>query len=67
MQAGQREMIAELAHAVAGGAPDSLGPQLREAWAAAGDDGARWRVVLDQVATLTDQQACDWHQRLVRG
>jgi dGTPase len=67
MQAGQREMIAELAHAVAGGAPDSLGPQLREAWAAADDDGARWRVVVDQVATLTDQQACDWHQRLVRG
>ncbi|HTK63352.1 MAG TPA: deoxyguanosinetriphosphate triphosphohydrolase [Pseudonocardia sp.] len=67
MQAGQREMIAELAYAVARGAPESLGAPLREAWAGAGDDGARWRVVIDQVATLTDQQACDWHQRLVRG
>lgn len=66
MQAGQRETIAELAHAVADGAPESLGPPLREAWASAGDDVARWRVVVDQVATLTDQQACDWHQRLAR-
>jgi dGTPase len=66
MQAGQREMITELVHSVADGAPDTLGPPLREAWADSGDDGARWRVVVDQVATLTDQQACDWHRRLVR-
>ena len=65
-QAGQREMITELVHSVADGAPDTLGPPLREAWADSGDDGARWRVVVDQVATLTDQQACDWHRRLVR-
>ncbi|MBA2323104.1 MAG: hypothetical protein H0V92_03435, partial [Pseudonocardiales bacterium] len=40
-------------------------PSLREAWQAAGDDAARWRVVIDQVATLTDQQAHVWHGRLV--
>jgi len=66
MQAGQREMLAELTNAVADGAPETLGPPLREAWAGAVDDAARWRVVIDQMATLTDQQACDWHRRLVR-
>ncbi|MGI8816346.1 MAG: deoxyguanosinetriphosphate triphosphohydrolase [Pseudonocardia sp.] len=64
-QAGQRELVTELAHAVADCAPGSLAPSLREAWQAAGDDAARWRVVIDQVATLTDQQAHVWHGRLV--
>jgi dGTPase len=65
MQAGQRELLAELVRAVADGAPGSLAAPLAEAWQAA-DDAARWRVVIDQVATLTDQQAYAWHTRLVR-
>jgi dGTPase len=65
-QAGDRALVTELAHAVAYGAPATLGPMLREAWTEAADDAARWRVVVDQVATLTDQQACNWHARLVR-
>ncbi|MBV9314724.1 MAG: deoxyguanosinetriphosphate triphosphohydrolase [Pseudonocardia sp.] len=64
-QAGQRDLIAELAHAVASRAPGSLTPPQREAWVVASDDAARWRVVIDQIATLTDQQACAWHRRLV--
>jgi dGTPase len=65
MQAGQRELITELVHAVADGAPESLAPPLRAVWVDAPDDAARWRAVIDQVAVLTDQQAQAWHARLV--
>ena len=34
-------------------------------WAAAGDDAARRRVVVDQIASLTDASAVAWHARLV--
>jgi dGTPase len=33
-------------------------------WRAADDDSARLRVVIDQVASLTDQSAVAWHARL---
>ncbi|MGQ0482080.1 MAG: deoxyguanosinetriphosphate triphosphohydrolase [Pseudonocardia sp.] len=64
VQARQRELITELAGTVAETAPASLSQPMREAWCAAGDDTARWRVVIDQLATLTDQQAHAWHTRL---
>jgi dGTPase len=35
------------------------------AWEAASDDAARLRVVIDQVARLTDLSAVRWHRRLV--
>ena len=35
-------------------------------WAAAPDDVARKRVVVDQVASLTDVSALAWHDRLGR-
>jgi dGTPase len=63
-QAEQRELLLELVEAVASGAPDTLVGPLREDWAGAEDDNGRWRVVIDQVATLTDQQAYIWHARL---
>jgi len=66
-QAEQRELLLELVGAVAAGAPDTLAGPLREDWTAAPDDTARWRVVIDQVATLTDQQAYTWHARLRTG
>ncbi|MBO0850548.1 MAG: deoxyguanosinetriphosphate triphosphohydrolase, partial [Pseudonocardia sp.] len=66
MQAEQRELLAELADAIAAGAPDTLAGPLAEAWLAAPDDMARWRVVIDQIAALTDQQAAAWHRRLRR-
>ncbi|HTF46839.1 MAG TPA: deoxyguanosinetriphosphate triphosphohydrolase [Pseudonocardia sp.] len=67
LQADQREVLLELVEAIAAGAPDTLAGPLREDWEAAPNDLARWRVVIDQVATLTDQQAYAWHTRLVPG
>ncbi|MDT7568668.1 MAG: dGTPase [Pseudonocardiales bacterium] len=66
LQAEQRGLLAELVDAIAAGAPDTLSGGLREAWRDAPDDVAHWRVVIDQVAALTDQQAYAWHARLVR-
>ena len=45
-------------------APGALEPALRPDWAAAADDAARLRVVIDQVARLTDLSAAAWHSRL---
>ena len=35
------------------------------AWRQAPDDAARLRVVVDQVASLTDEQAVAWHAALI--
>ena len=67
MQAGQRALLTELGAALRAGAPASLDPMLAEDWTAAEDDAARLRVVVDQVALLTDQQAVTRHAALVRG
>ncbi|MEH0974251.1 deoxyguanosinetriphosphate triphosphohydrolase [Micromonospora sp. CPCC 205546] len=63
----QREVLAELVHALADRAPDGLDPVFAALWSAAPDDAARLRVVIDQVASLTDPGAVAWHARLVRG
>ena len=42
----------------------TLDPLLRPSWEAAGTDAARRRVVVDQVASLTDTSAIAWHHRL---
>ena len=63
-QARERELLTELAHAIERGAPRTLDPLLRPAWDAAGTDAARRRVVIDQVASLTDTSAIAWHHRL---
>jgi dGTPase len=65
-QARERELIMELAAAVRIGAPGTLDPALRPAFAAASTDAARLRVVVDQVASLTDTSAAAWHARLCR-
>ena len=65
-QARERELIMELASAVRMGAPRALDPALRPAYEAAGTDAGRLRVVVDQVATLTDTSAVAWHARLCR-
>ncbi|QJY50685.1 deoxyguanosinetriphosphate triphosphohydrolase [Pseudonocardia broussonetiae] len=67
MQRRQRELLAELADALLAGAPAALDPVLAEDWLAAADDAARRRVVVDQVALLTDQQAVARHRALTEG
>jgi dGTPase len=60
----ERELLTELVVAVERCAPDTLDPLLRESWAASGSDTQRRRVVIDQVASLTDTSAMAWHHRL---
>jgi dGTPase len=64
MQARQRELLTELAAALLTKAPDALDPVFAAAWAEAPDDPARLRVVVDQVALLTDQQAVARHRAM---
>ncbi|GAB3480998.1 deoxyguanosinetriphosphate triphosphohydrolase [Nocardiopsis coralliicola] len=64
-QARERTLVAELVAAVRDGAPRTLEPPFRAAFAAAADDAAALRVAVDQVASLTDTSARAWHDRLV--
>lgn len=61
----QREIIADLVAVLSDRAPVALEQPFAEDWTAAADDGARLRVVVDQVASLTDVSAAEWHARLV--
>jgi dGTPase len=45
-------------------APDALDPVFAPMWRAAPHDAARLRVVIDQVASLTDHLAVAWHKKL---
>jgi dGTPase len=63
-QASERALIAELAVAIERGAPSTLDPVFRPSWDAADGDEARRRVIIDQVASLTDSSAMVWHRRL---
>jgi predicted deoxyguanosinetriphosphate triphosphohydrolase len=67
VQARQREVITELVHGLADGAPDSLEPVFHAAFKAAPDDAARLRVIVDQVASLTDTSATAWHHAISHG
>jgi dGTPase len=64
--ARQREVVQELVSALRLAAPGSLDPVMRDSYAAAHDDAARLRVVVDQVAGLTDRSVVAWHTRLCR-
>lgn len=63
--ARQREIIAELVNALVFDGGRSLEPWLRPTYDAAESDNERLRVVIDQVASLTDVSIVDWHRRLV--
>jgi dGTPase len=54
IQADQRTRVEEVALALWGQAPASLDPQFAAEFAAADDDGARLRVVVDQIASYTE-------------
>jgi dGTPase len=57
LYAEQRDMLTELTTELARRAPEGLEPPFAATWTAADDDGARLRVVVDQVASLTDTSA----------
>jgi dGTPase len=62
----QRELLLELASALQRAAPRALDGALREAYEHGADDAARLRVVVDQLASLTDTSVVRWHDRLCR-
>ncbi|WP_093781149.1 deoxyguanosinetriphosphate triphosphohydrolase [Streptomyces sp. yr375] len=64
LRADQRVVISELAEALTTRAPDGLDPQFRALFDRAPDDRARKRVVVDQIASLTDASARSLHTRL---
>jgi dGTPase len=63
-QARQRQLLTELVELVAAGAPDSLDVGLRPPWKDAADEAAQLRVVIDQIAQLTDTSAGTRHAKL---
>ncbi|MEV5143843.1 deoxyguanosinetriphosphate triphosphohydrolase [Streptomyces sp. NPDC052727] len=64
LRADQRVIVAELAEALTARAPEGLDPQFRALFDAADDDRARKRVIVDQIASLTDASALSLHARL---
>ncbi|MDQ1029457.1 dGTPase [Streptomyces umbrinus] len=64
LRADQRIVVAELAEALTARAPDGLDPQFRALFDQASDDRARKRVIVDQIASLTDASARSLHARL---
>jgi dGTPase len=67
VQEREREVVAELVGLLLDRAPDALETSYAESWRTAGDDAARLRVVVDQVAGLTDAAAVALHARLGGG
>ncbi|KRA29407.1 MULTISPECIES: deoxyguanosinetriphosphate triphosphohydrolase [unclassified Nocardioides] len=66
LQVRQRELLTELVVSLLDRDGDDLDETFAGDWAAAADDAARTRVVIDQVASLTDASAVAWHRRLVK-
>lgn len=67
LRAEQRVVLGELAQELTTRAPDGLDPQFRALFAQADGETARLRVVVDQIAALTDVSARSLHRRLTRG
>lgn len=63
-QERQQQILTGLVAALLDRDGAGLDPLFAPRWSAAGDDAARLRVVLDQVALLTDAEATRWHRRL---
>ena len=60
----QRVLVAELGEAIWDRGPDALDPVFVQDWDDAADDAGRRRVVIDQVASLTDASAVARHAAL---
>ncbi len=59
----QREIIQDLVKALTIHGADALEPAFRGDWHVARDDAAKLRVIIDQVASLTDVSVLRWHER----
>ena len=66
LMARQRELLSELVEVLLDRGPDALERPFADDWQVAGDDDARRRVVIDQVASLTDASAVARHSALLR-
>lgn len=62
----QRDLMSELFEALWRLGADGLDPSFVEDWEMAGDDNARRRVIVDQVASYTDARAINRHAQLTR-
>ncbi len=62
----QRELLGELFAALSAEGGRHLDPTFRADLALADDDAARTRVLVDQIASLTDASAVAWHRELCR-
>jgi dGTPase len=60
----QRELLIELADSLLATGSEHLDSISAEAWGRASSDQARKRVIVDQVASLTDPAAIALHQKL---
>lgn len=61
----QRTVLANLVETIDERAEQALEESFLDDWRRADGDGARLRVVIDQVASLTDLSALAWHARLI--
>ncbi|WP_371733899.1 deoxyguanosinetriphosphate triphosphohydrolase [Subtercola sp. PAMC28395] len=61
----QRALLVELAELLHASGDQNLEPAFVGDWRDAASDAARKRVIVDQVASLTDQSALAWHRRLL--
>jgi dGTPase len=62
----QRQVLAALADTLWQSGDSQLDAGFAEDWRDAADDDGRRRVIVDQVASLTDQSALAWYERLVQ-
>lgn len=60
----QRTTLFDLVDALLEGGPSLLERPFADAWRRSGNDAERLRVVIDQVASLTDISANQWHGRI---
>ncbi|GAA1364489.1 deoxyguanosinetriphosphate triphosphohydrolase [Arthrobacter rhombi] len=63
----QLEVLSELVALLNDTGEHYLDPLFAADWRAATDDAGRLRAVIDQVASLTDSSAKEWHATLVQG
>ncbi|NIL43466.1 deoxyguanosinetriphosphate triphosphohydrolase [Salinispora arenicola] len=63
----QQQILADLVAGLADRAPEALDAVFAPLWRVAGNDASRLRVVVDQVASLTDPAAVERHARLFGG